>query len=221
MAYGLRLTAFHAPSFFASREEAGGVELSEVGLVFGASVFGGPLPLLPLQILYLNLVTDVFPALALGLGEGSAAAMRRPPRDPREPILTPRLWLAVGVYGVTIAASVLAALATALHGLGFDERQAITVSFLTLALAQVWHVFDMRDHGSRLLHNSVVRNPWIWGAVGVCLLLLLLAVHGPLLPSVLGTADPGASGWALAVAASLLPVTAAQAWLAVRGARGR
>ena len=187
--------------------------LSEVLLVFVASVVGGPLPLLPLQILYLNLVTDVFPALALGLGEGSAQAMARPPRDPREPILTRGLWTTIGAYGVVIAASVFGALLVARHMLGLSDRGAITVSFLALALAQVWHVFDMRDRGSHPLRNDVMRNRWVWGAIALCLLLLVAAVHGPLLPAVLGTEDPGLAGWALALGASFVPTLLGQIWL--------
>jgi Ca2+-transporting ATPase len=187
--------------------------ISEVALVFAATVAGGPLPLLPLQILYLNLVTDVFPALALGFGEGAAATMQRPPRDPREPIVTRQLWLAILCYVALIAGAVLGALFAALHVLDLDEHRAITVSFLALALAQVWHVFDMRERGSALVRNDVVRSPWVWGAVVLCLLLLLLAVHGPVLPAVLGTADPGVAGWALALGASVLPALAGQVWL--------
>jgi len=89
--------------------------------------------------------------------------------------------------------------------LGFGERRAVTVSFLTLALAQLWHVFTMRDPGSHPLRNDVVRNPWIWGALALCAGLLLAAVYLPGLAGVLGLLDPGRRGWALALGLSLVP----------------
>lgn len=83
--------------------------LNEILVIGLASVVNAPLPILPLQILFLNLVTDVFPALALGVGESDRAAMREPPRDPQEPILALGHWLAIGGYGVIITLGVLGA----------------------------------------------------------------------------------------------------------------
>ena len=179
--------------------------VSEIMIVAGATAFDAPLPILPLQILFLNLVTDVFPALALAFGEGETAVLARPPRDPDEPLLARRHWLGIAGYGLLITLSVLGALALALGGLGFDDRQAVTVSFLTLALAQLWHVFTMRDRGSHPLRNDVVRNPWVWGALALCAGLLLAAVYLPGLAEVLGLVPPGARGWALAIGLSLVP----------------
>jgi Ca2+-transporting ATPase len=187
--------------------------ISEILVVFAASIFGAPLPLLPLQILYLNLVTDVFPALALGFGEGDEHVMRRGPRPPTESIMTPRHWRAVAAYGTLIGASVLAALWIATERLGLAGAPAVTVSFLSLAFSQLWHVFNMRDRRSPVLANDVVRSPWIWGAVGLCVVLLVMAVRVPLLATALGTADPGPAGWTVALATSLVPLTVGQAGL--------
>lgn len=113
--------------------------LSEILVVGLASLINAPLAILPLQILFLNLVTDVFPALALGVGEGDQATMKQPPRDPQEPILTRGHWLAVGGYGIVITLAVLGAFALAFVCFAMGERQAVTVSFLTLAVAQLAH----------------------------------------------------------------------------------
>ncbi|HEY7535162.1 MAG TPA: cation-translocating P-type ATPase, partial [Thermodesulfobacteriota bacterium] len=107
--------------------------VSEIMIVSIASLAAIPLPVLPLQILFLNLVTDVFPALALGIGEGDPQTMKRPPRNPKEPILSSQHWLTIGGYGVMITVSVLGALMIALFLLGMEEPKAISVSFLTLA----------------------------------------------------------------------------------------
>ena len=184
--------------------------LSEILVVGVASVAQMPLPLLPLQILFLNLVTDVFPALALGMGEGDPQVMKHPPRDPREPVLTKRHWQTIAGFGALITVSVLAAFGIALKVLHMDAREAVTVSFLVLAFAQLWHVFNMRSRGTSLLRNDVVRNPYVWGAVGLCVLLLLGAVYLPGLSDVLKLTHPGAMGWLVVIGFSLVPLVVGQ-----------
>ena len=68
----------------------------------------------------------------------------------------------------------------------------MTVSFLTLAFAQLWHVFNMRDKNSGFFNNAIVRNPFVWGALVLCSLLLAATVYVPLLAEVLNVANPGA-----------------------------
>ncbi|MGC9357997.1 MAG: cation-translocating P-type ATPase, partial [Anaerolineae bacterium] len=178
--------------------------ISEVMVVALAAMINAPLPILPLQILFLNLVTDVFPALALGVGEGDPHIMEQPPRDPDEPVMTDRHWLLIGGYGVIMTASVLGALFLALRWLGMEQPRAVTISFLTLALAQLWHVFDMRDRGSHFINNDIVKNPWVWGAVALCILLILAAVYVPFLAQLLSIQDPGLNGWLLVLGMSLV-----------------
>ena len=182
--------------------------LSEILVVGLASLASAPLPIRPLQILFLNLVTDVFPALALGLGEGDRGAMKQPPRDPGEPLLTRGHWLAVGGYGGVITLGVLGAFALAFMWFGMPERQAVTVSFLTLAFSQLAHVLNMRGPSSNLVRNEVTGNPFIWGALGLCTVLLLAVVYLPGLAEVLKLERPGADGWTLVLGLSALPLLA-------------
>jgi Ca2+-transporting ATPase len=193
--------------------------VSEILAVGLGALAQGPLPILPLQILFLNLVTDVFPALALGVCEGSPALMREPPRNPHEEMLGTRHWRIIFGLGAVIALSVLAALGLAVSWLEKPAHEATSVAFVTLALAQLWHVFTMRNRGSGWLRNEVTRNPWIWGAVALCLVLVFLAVHWPPLATVLSVESPGLDGWALAFGASLLPLVAGQLTLLPRFAR--
>jgi Ca2+-transporting ATPase len=153
----------------------------------------------------------VFPALALGMGEGDPSIMERPPRDPQEPVMTRRHWLAMGGYGAVITACVLGALALALTWLGMPQDRAVTVSFLTLALSQLWHVFNMRDHDSDLIRNDISGNPYVWGALLLCVGLLLAAVYLPGLSDVLKVANPGGDGWALVLGISFIPLVLGQA----------
>jgi Ca2+-transporting ATPase len=103
--------------------------MGEIVLIGVALLASAPLPLLPLQILYINIVNDVFPALALGVGEGDEALMRRPPRRASEAILTRDHWLEVVGYGVLIAAVLGGTFALALTWLGMETARAVTITF--------------------------------------------------------------------------------------------
>ena len=179
--------------------------ISEVLIVSLASFTSAPLPILPLQILFLNLVTDVFPALALGLGEGSDDVMAQAPRGRTEQILSRRHWLAMAVWAGLITGAVLAAFGIALTWLGMDQSRAVTISFLTLAFAQLWHVFNMSSRGAPVLRNDVVTSPWIWSALALCVGLLLAAVFWPPVAFVLRLESPSAAGWLLIAVFSLGP----------------
>jgi Ca2+-transporting ATPase len=184
--------------------------ISEIMTVGLAAFANAPLPLLPLQILFLNLVTDVFPALALAAGEGSPDIMRKSPRKKGAPIMNTGRWLGVVAYGAIITAAVLGAMVIGMLYFKMDEKKAVTVSFLTLAFAQLWHVFNMRDTNSKVLTNSIVRNPFIWGALLLCSLLLVATIYVPVLAKVLNVANPGMEGWMLIIGMSFLPLLIGQ-----------
>jgi Ca2+-transporting ATPase len=180
--------------------------ISEVMVVALAVVAGLPLPLLPLQILFLNLVTDVFPAFALATGEGEEDVLRRPPRDPREPLLGRPQWLFIAGFSALLTASTLSALVIGRYGLRLQGEALVTVSFLTLAFAQLWHVFNMWGRGSGVLRNAVTSNPYVWMAVALCTAILLLAIYVPPLAATLQIVPPDRAGWTLVLAASLAPL---------------
>ena len=195
--------------------------LSEVGVIAVATAVGAPLPLLPLQILFLNLVTDVFPALALGLGEGDASVLTHPPHRGGAALLTRHHWRAIAAYGALLTAAVLTAHQVALTRLQVGDEAANTIAFLTLGLAQLWHVFNMRPDGSGLLRNAVTRNPWVWGALALCVPLILATIHLPGLAEVMGLSPPGRSGWMLVIGMSLVPLLVGQVVGAIRNRVGR
>ncbi|WP_372880452.1 cation-translocating P-type ATPase [Psychromonas sp.] len=178
---------------------------AEVLAVAVTAVSGAPLPLLPLQILFLNVVTDVFPALALGVNKGNPCVMHHPPRDPGEAVLTAKQWKAIAGWSILIAACVLAALATGLQGFQVPQNTAVTMSFLTLGFAKLWFVFNLREPDSRLLSNDIVRNPWIWASLALCTSLLFIAVHLPGLSDVLQTTPLTAAQWGAVLGISLIP----------------
>jgi Ca2+-transporting ATPase len=194
---------------------------SEVLIVSLATLSGAPLPLLPLQILFLNLVTDVFPALSLSIGPEQPSLMKTPPRPGDEALLSRRQWIEIGIYGVILAVAVLAAMTIALLVLGFDRERAVTVAFCTLALAQIWHVFNMRASPRRFFDNEITRNVWVWLALGLCLGLVLAAVYVPALSQVLQLTSPGQTGWPLVLVLSLVPLLTASGVRYCAGAWGQ
>lgn len=184
--------------------------VGEIIAVAIASLLGAPLPLLPLQILFLNAVNDVFPALALGAGEGHSGVMKQPPRDPNEPLLTQYCWNLIGIYGVIIAGTILGIFAIALQVFALPLEQAVTISFLSLALGRLWHVFNMRDPGAGFFRNEITMNPYIWGALGICTGLLLIATYAPGLSTALQLVHPGLLGWGLIIGSSFVPLILGQ-----------
>ena len=184
--------------------------LSEALVVVTSVLFGLPIPLLPLQILWLNLVTDVFPALALALEPAEDGIMDRPPRDPKSAILSINFGIRIGAYGVLIT---VATLASFLWALGSGEGhlpRAMTVAFMTLALAQLFHVFSARSFELPIWSRALQRNPWIWRAFALTVGLQLAAVYFPPLRSVLGTIPLSLGDWAVIAAASILPLVLGQ-----------
>ena len=189
--------------------------LGEVLAVGFCASIGAPLPLRPLQILYINLILDVFPALALGVGESPPGIMDRAPRDPKEPVLTRSHWIWTGTWGLLIAASATSVFFLALGPCALGREQAVTSSFLTFALARLWHVFNMRDPGSPAFDNEVVRNPWIWAAVALCLSLLAAATWLPGLTAILDVVPLAPIGWVLVLGGSLVPLVVGQVVLSL------
>jgi Ca2+-transporting ATPase len=183
--------------------------LAEVLVLFAAGVAGWPQPLLPLQILWLNLLTDVFPALALALEPPEADVMDRPPRDPDAAILSRGFVGRIGFYGLLLTASTLGVFLWGLYGWGVEVRHAVTLAFMTLALTQLAHVFNARTFGP-LPWRRWLTNGWVWGALALTLGLQLAAVYQPGLSRVLDTHPLGLADWGLVAAASLLPLAVGQ-----------
>jgi len=182
---------------------------SNVGKILSvslASLFSIPLPVRPLQILFLNLVTDVFMALALGVGKGTPKIMTQPPRDSKEPILTSGRWKGIVVYGFIISLVVLGAVVIGDLFLGMGTEKAVTFSFITLGFASIFHAFNMGNAGSPILNNEITRNPSVWAASGFCLILLVAAVYLPGLSDAMKTVPLTSAQWGGALGLGLIPL---------------
>jgi Ca2+-transporting ATPase len=193
--------------------------LSEILLMLLATVLFLPLPLLPVQILWINLVTDSLPALALAVDPNDPDLMRRPPRPPQEPFLPTSRLLLLGGQGLFIAVAAFAAFLVCLLSMGQDLQKARTVTFTVLVMAQLFHAFNCRSDrhslfslglgtnrpllyavvGSTLLQTGILISPWAWEIFNVV----------PL--------DP--RQWLLAAGFGILPLPAMEIWKAVLRSR--
>lgn len=159
--------------------------LAEILAVATAALGNLPAPLLPLQILFLNLVTDVFPALALGLGRGPADIMDRPPGNPKDPILTRPEWIRILLYGLAISTSVLGAVLYGKYSLHLTPGRINNLAFYTLVGAQLFHVFNLSDRRASFLKNEITTNPYVWGAIGISIGITAAAYWIPPVAAVL------------------------------------
>ena len=162
--------------------------LAEIISVAAAAMVNLPMPLLPLQILFLNLITDVFPALALGMGRGDKKVMLQPPRDPKEPILTDKLWISTLVFGITITLAVIGITIYSWHFKEYSLRVVNNMAFYTLIFAQLLNVFNLPKRQRSFWINEVTKNPWIWGSLALSLLILVVVYHLPVVAEVLNLA---------------------------------
>jgi len=167
------------------------------------------LPLLATQILWINLVTDGAPALALGLDPADPGTMTRPPRPRGEGVITRRMWIGIFFVGAVMAMGTLLVLDASLPG-GLiagsgDLRYGQTMAFTTLTLFQLFNVFNARSD-ERSAFSGLFANGWLWAAVGLSLLLHAAVIYLPFLQEAFSTTALSASDWLVcaAVASSVL-----------------
>ncbi len=173
--------------------------LAEIISVGVAAILVLPAPLLPLQILFLNLITDVFPALALGLGKGEEDLMNRPPRDPQEPIMTRKLWITTVICGLSITLAVLGITLYSHIRLQLRPEEINNMAFYTLVLAQLLNIFNMTSRKTSFFINEVTKNKWIWAAILLCSVIVLIANLIPPVVEVLSLVDLTFRQWGLIV----------------------
>jgi Ca2+-transporting ATPase len=167
------------------------------------------LPLLATQLLWLNLVTDGAPALALGIDQADPGLMNEPPRSKHEGVITRAMWFGIFVVGVVMALGTLFVLDVSLPG-GLvsgsgDLRYAQTMAFTTLMLFQLFNVFNARSDTTSAF-TRLFTNRWLWAALGLSLVLHGLVIYTPFLQQAFSTTRLTVRDWllCLAVASSVL-----------------
>ncbi|MGI9546822.1 MAG: cation-translocating P-type ATPase [Flavobacteriaceae bacterium] len=171
--------------------------LAEIVSVGVAAIVVLPAPLLPLQILFLNLVTDVFPALALGFGKGEKDLMDQPPRKPTEPIMTRELWITTVICGMSITLAVLGITAYAHLGLRLSPMEINNMAFYTLVVGQLLNIFNMPMRNSSFFSNEVTKNPWVWAALVLCTLIVLISNLIPIVAETLSLVKLSLQQWGI------------------------
>jgi Ca2+-transporting ATPase len=163
------------------------------------------LPLLATQILWINLLTDGAPALALGVDPAEPGLMQMKPRRRDEPVIAPHTWRDIAIAGVIMAASTLfvfdASLPGGLLAGASDVPHARTMAFTTIVLAQLFNVFDSRSR-RRSAFSGLAHTKWTWAAVLASVALQALVVYMPPLRAAFGTTPLNATDWLLCAAAA-------------------
>lgn len=178
--------------------------VGEILVMLFAMILAMPLPLVPIQILWVNLVTDGLPAMALGLDRPEDDVMKRAPRSPKEGVFARGLGWKVISRGFLIGVATLIAFIVVYRNNPNDLAYAQTVAFATLVLAQLIHVFDCRSEHSIFSRNPF-GNPYLVWAVISSVILLLVVIYYPPLATVFHTVPIVPRDWLLILAMASIP----------------
>lgn len=183
--------------------------IGEVLIVLLAIIMNLPTPFLPIQLLWLNLVTDSFPALALGVEKGEAGIMNEPPRQPDEPILDKNVIITILIQSLSITAVTLGIYIFALRrGVPGDHDiiYARTMAFATLIMAEFLRSYSGRSFHDNLWEIGFFSNKRLVQGTFVSFLLMVAVMYFPFLEKLFHLTDIGFKDWLLVIGASLIPL---------------
>lgn len=178
--------------------------VGEILVMLFAMLLALPLPLVPIQILWVNLVTDGLPAMALGVDSAEDNVMKQGPRKPHEGVFSRGLGWKIISRGFLIGAVTLAAFWLALKGNPQSLIKAQTIAFSTLVMAQLIHVFDCRSERS-IMHRNPFENLYLVLAVLSSVAMLLVVIYVPILQPIFHTVSLHFRDWLLIIGLSAIP----------------
>jgi Ca2+-transporting ATPase len=190
--------------------------MAEIFVIFLPTLFGHGSPLAAIQLLWLNLVTDGAPALALGTEKGDPDIMDQMPRPKNEPIINKNMRIGVAVQAIFITAATLTAY---FIGLGHDEIFAETMAFVTLSVSELLRAYTARSEYYPILKIGVFGNKWMNYAVGVSLVLIFMVVYIPFFNPIFKTEPLGLNEWFLILPLIFVPSIAAEVTKLILGSR--
>jgi Ca2+-transporting ATPase len=193
--------------------------VSEILVMLVATLVGSPLPLLPIQILWINLVTDGLPALALAVDPPEPDVMRRPPLDPRAPVLEKGRLALMGGQGFLLAIVAVLAFGLSFYVQGQSLEQARTLTFVVMVLAQLFHAFACRSTQHSIVRLGFLTNRVLVAAVVLSAALQWLIVQLPWTEEIFKVTPLDREEWLLAVGLALAPLVLGEVRKAVRRPR--
>ena len=181
--------------------------LGEILLMFTASLLGWPAPLLPIQLLWINLVTDGFPALALSLEPPEPGIMRRKPRPPNESVLSRRLGLSILWQGAVVGMVGITAFAVSLNWHHGDAEDARAMTFCVLVYAELFRALAARSQSLTQFQIGIFSNPFLLLAITVSAMLQVGIAVLPFTKSLFDVPTHTPPEWLIILALALTPVT--------------
>lgn len=181
--------------------------IGEILLVFVSILLNLPVPLIPIQLLWLNLVTDSFPALALGVEKGEPDIMMEEPRNPNEPILNKEMIAGIVLQSIAIALASLSAYWWGINRYGLENiLEARTIAFATLITAELLRVFSVRSPKYTAIQMGVFSNKKLIQGVSFSFLLMLIIIYIPVLNPIFSTFPLGLEEWLIILPFALIPL---------------
>ncbi len=184
--------------------------IGELLIILLSMLAGLPLPLRPIQLLWLNLVTDGAPALALGLEKAEPDIMQRPPRPAKEPVINREMLVGVAVQAVVMTAAMLGAFLYGLHRYPENLAGAQTVAFTAIIMSELLRAFPVRSERLSIFRIGVFSNRWMLLAAGSSFLLLLAVVYVPFFDPIFSTVALGWQDWLVILPLAMLSAVAAE-----------
>lgn len=189
-----------------------GTNIGEILAVFAASVMGLEAPLLPIQLLWINLVTDSLPAMALGTEHFERDIMKRPPVSPKKGFFSDGLWIDISLEGMLVGT--LTVLAYLMGCLMFPAENAVilgrTMAFCTLSICEITHAVNMRS-SVPLYKAGIFSNRMMNAAVAICTAVQISVVIFPPLAEIFGVVPLNATQWMVVAGLSLAPLITGEA----------
>jgi Ca2+-transporting ATPase len=195
--------------------------MGEITVIFLAMLGNLGIPLTPIQLLWLNLLTDGAPALALGMEKGDPDIMKHPPRKPNEPIIDSKMVVGIAVQTVFITVATLSAYIVGLRMFPDNIEHARTMAFVTLSASELFRAYTARSEYYSIFQIGVFSNKYMQLAVGASALLLILVIYVPFLNPIFNTFPLTLRDWGIILPLILLPSVAAEIMKWMMRARGQ
>ncbi|MGL4607381.1 MAG: calcium-translocating P-type ATPase, PMCA-type [Eubacteriaceae bacterium] len=178
--------------------------IAEILILFIATLIGIAQPLLPIHILWINLITDSLPALALGVEKADKDIMKEKPRSPKESIFAHGLGGRIIFQGIVLATITLSVFAFGLANYGIEVAR--TMCFAVLGFSQLSHAINVRSESKSLFGLATFSNRYLWGALGISLVLQLVVLLIPSLQPIFSVVNMNLSQWTVVIVGSLAPL---------------